>query len=76
MTKSKKKVIIIAAVILLIIMLFPIKLHYKDGGSVEYKALIYSVWDYHSLDGLRGTEVRIFELTVIDNTYYIDESVG
>lgn len=75
MSKSKKKAIIIAAAILLIIALFPIKFHYKDGGSVEYKALAYSVWDYHTLDGLRGTEVRIFGLRIIDNTYYTDGSV-
>lgn len=70
MSKSKKKAVIIAAVILLIIALFPVKFHYKDGGSVQYKAIAYSVWDYHTLDGLRGRTVDIFGLRIIDNTYY------
>lgn len=76
MTKSKKKAIIIAAAVILIITLFPIALRYKDGGSVEYKSLTYSVWNYHTLDGLRGIEVRILGLTIFDNTYYVNGSVG
>ena len=75
MSKSKKAVII-AAVILIIITLFPIPLYYKDGGSVEYRALAYSVCNYHTVEGLRGIEVMIFGLKVIDNTYYVNESVG
>lgn len=76
MIKSKKKAVIIAAAVILLIVLFPITLHYKDGGSVEYKSLTYSIWNYHTLDGLRGIEVRIFGLTIIDNTYYVNGSVG
>lgn len=41
--KSAKAVLICVAVI----MLFPIPLHLKDGGSVEYKSLTYTVTKYH-----------------------------
>lgn len=75
MTKRKKIAIIVIAAVIALVAMFPIKLHYKDGGSIEYKALTYSVWDYHTLDGLRGKEVRIFGIKVIDNTYYSDETL-
>ncbi len=39
----KKKVIIISVILLLLILLFPIKNHLKDGGTVEYKAILYKV---------------------------------
>lgn len=37
----KKKVIII--VVILFVLLFPIRLQLRDGGTVEYKALLYKV---------------------------------
>jgi uncharacterized membrane protein YdfJ with MMPL/SSD domain len=45
----KKKVIIIVVVIALLILLFPIRMQLKDGGSVKYKAILYSVTKVHSL---------------------------
>lgn len=39
----KKKVIIILVVIILLVLLFPIRNQLKDGGTVEYKALVYKV---------------------------------
>ncbi len=39
----KKKVIIVAIVIILLTLLFPIRNQLKDGGTVEYKALVYKV---------------------------------
>ena len=38
-----KKVIIILVAIILLVLLFPIKNQLKDGGTVEYKALVYKV---------------------------------
>ena len=37
----KKKVIIISVAIILVVLLFPIRNQLKDGGTVEYKALVY-----------------------------------
>lgn len=39
----KKKMIIIICIIIGIVMLIPIPNQLKDGGSVEYRALIYKV---------------------------------
>ena len=39
----KKKVIIILVAIILLVSLFPIRNQLKDGGTVEYKALVYKV---------------------------------
>lgn len=39
----KKKIIIISIVIILSVLLFPIRNQLKDGGTVEYQALVYKV---------------------------------
>lgn len=39
----KKKVIIISVAIILLVLLFPIRNQLKDGGTIEYKALVYKV---------------------------------
>ena len=39
----KKKVIRVLIVAILLILIFPIRLQLKDGGTVEYKALLYKV---------------------------------
>lgn len=70
----KKKIIII---IILVLMLIPIKFHLKDGGFIEYKAILYSVTKYHILNHKstkgydNGWKIKIFGLTIYDeiNTY-------
>ncbi len=39
----KKKVLIVIIVVVLFISLFPIRSQLKDGGTVEYKALVYKI---------------------------------
>ncbi len=39
----KKKVIIVILAVILLILLFPIRNQLKDGGTVEYKAILYKV---------------------------------
>ncbi|MEG1149901.1 MAG: hypothetical protein RSE17_01265 [Bacilli bacterium] len=39
----KKKAIIISIVVILMILLFPIRNQLKDGGTVEYQALLYKI---------------------------------
>lgn len=46
----KKKIIIIAIVVILFILLVPIPNHLKDGGTVEYQALIYQISKVHRLN--------------------------
>ena len=45
----KAKAIAIGLILLMFILLIPIPLRYKDGGTVEYRALLYSVYDVHRL---------------------------
>lgn len=72
---NKKKKIIrnLLIIIILIVLLFPIPLHYKDGGTVEYKSIVYSVTDYHSIHSaegeyLVGITVEVFGIEIFDNT--------
>ena len=62
-----KKAIIIILILVALILLFPIRGQFKDGGSVEYRAILYTVYDVHSLydDGSR-TEVRFVEGTIVE----------
>lgn len=46
----KKKVITIVIIIIALILLFPIPMKLKDGGSIKFQALLYSVTKYHKLD--------------------------
>lgn len=39
----KKKIIIISVAIILLVLLIPIRNQLKDGGTVEYKTLVYRV---------------------------------
>lgn len=72
--KNKKKLfVVIGIVILLIILLFPIKIKYKDGGSIEYKSLTYSIYNWHSIETNNqykcGKTISILGFDVYDNTY-------
>lgn len=67
-----KKIIIITLISL--ICLVPIKISYRDGGTIEYKALVYSVINHHSMRELNqyyvGLEVKILDFTVYENCDY------
>lgn len=52
----KKKIIIGVCVLIAVILLFPVRLQLKDGGTVEYKAILYKVSDVHSLTTLEEHE--------------------
>ena len=65
----KKKAIIIVCVLLAIVLLFPIPMRLRDGGTIQYKAILYTVSDVHSLaaveeqeDGKEFNEGIIIEL--------------
>lgn len=71
MSKKIRKIIII---VLAILFLFPIPIRYKDGGTVKYQAILYSVTDYHSLSLDKGydtgIEIKILGVTVYKNTTF------
>ncbi len=73
---GRKKVLIFGLCALLtIILLIPIPLHLKDGGTVVYQAVLYSVHKVHSMElvdselvYLEGTIVKILGIEVFNNT--------
>lgn len=75
----KKKIVVI---IILIIMLIPIKFGFKDGGTVEYKAVLYSVTKRHEISGppihptygyYIGTEVKILFFEVYSDVEFVPD---
>lgn len=76
---KKKMMIIICLVLAALVLLVPIPLRYKDGGTVSYNAVLYSVTKVHSItsryadDGELemghkvGTRVRVLLFLVYDD---------
>ena len=74
-----KKILLIGFIILiLVVLLFPVKLQYKDGGSVAYQSVVglYRVTDWHQMlpteEGKpmkykEGLSVEIFGREVYNN---------
>ena len=67
----------LAVILLAVILLVPVPRHYKDGGTVEYHAVLYQVIFWHTLATdekntyslnyyYDGTEIRILGFTVYD----------
>ena len=71
----KKKLKIIILLIIAIILLVPIPAHYRDGGTVKYNAVLWSVTKHHGITfdsagnaGYNtGTTVRILCFKVYSN---------
>ena len=79
----KIQIAVLAAVILLAVLCIPEHYELTDGGSVVYKAVLYRIDKWHSmqadtLDGqfvfLVGTTVEILGVTVYENVYFADGS--
>ena len=68
-----KKLLAGICMILALVFLIPVPLRLKDGGSVEYRAVLYSVTDVHrltpELEGgyLEGTVIEIWGIEVFNN---------
>ena len=80
MNAKKKRVLTVLAVIIAIVLLIPFPIHYKDGGTVDYEAVLYTVRKEHSIAGAPledeegyyiGTRVRVLFWTVYDNVRFI-----
>ena len=70
----KKKIIIVVAILIAAILLIPIPLRLKDGGTVKYQALLYSISDVHRLASTEndvcyedGIIIEILGLEVFNN---------
>ena len=45
----KKKIVMAVCIFVVIVLLIPIPMRMKDGGTVKYQAMLYSVSDVHRL---------------------------
>ena len=70
----KKRNVAIVCILLVIILLIPIPLRLKDGGTVEYKALVYSVSRVHRLAPIKaekeyeeGIIIKVLGIEVYNN---------
>lgn len=52
----KKKVIMVVIVVILLIILFPRTRYLNDGGTIEYKAILYKVSQVHRLISIEEME--------------------
>ena len=88
MKKKKLIIIIVIAAVVLALLLIPHKYLYKDGGTVEYSAALYSVTDYHAFADVFnengelqygykvGKVVKILGFVVSDDTHIEMEPTG
>ena len=75
---KSKKIAKIVIIIILLILLIPIPFKLKDGGTVEWKSLTYSISkvnSIYSIDDIRmgykkGVIIKIFNITVFNNSKY------
>ncbi len=88
----KKKIVIGIVVFVMLVLLIPIRLQMKDGGSVQYKAVLYSVTKYHQITmewddeneevadsgHLVGWGVEVLGLEIFNNVKYVSDrdSIG
>ena len=69
----KKKILITAIVVILLVILVPIPMRLRDGGTIEYKALIYTVSKVHKLNHNSASEydngiiIKIFGKEIYNN---------
>ena len=61
-----KKTIAIILILVALVLLVPIRGQFKDGGSVEYRAILYTVYKVHSLYGSPDTGMHFVEGTIVE----------
>ena len=64
----KKKILFIIGFLFAFILLFPVRGQIKDGGSVEYRAILYSVKDVHRIKSLEtpDEEMQFYEGLIVE----------
>lgn len=79
--KSRRKAWILLALVILA-MLIPLHRGYKDGGTVSYDAVLYSVTQRHEIAVQEhrrgyyiGTEVRILFWQVYDDVEFVPDDI-
>ncbi len=77
---KKKNILVIVIIILLIVLLIPFKINkLKDGGSIEFNSLLYSVTKYHKLapensdkEYIDGIGIKILGVEIFNSIEYSD----
>lgn len=71
---KKMRPFLIAILLILLVLLIPIPRYLKDGGTVEYKAVLYKVSNVHSLNSLEaekpyreGIIIEVFGIEIYNN---------
>lgn len=73
--KNKRIAILASAFVLFVFSIIPIPMHLKDGGTVVYKSILYSVENVHKLNAdmeyeqtyLKGIVIKILGIEVFNN---------
>lgn len=77
----KKKIIIITIIIIALILLIPIPFRLKDGGSIEFRALLYTITKYHKLapidentdsEHIDGISIEILGMEIYNSTHKVN----
>ena len=69
----KNKTLVVLIIVILFILLIPIPMYLNDGGTVEYKAILYKISNVHRLTGdlekeyEDGTIIEILGFEVFNN---------
>jgi len=67
----RKKILIVVIVAILLILLIPRPMYLNDGGTVEYRALLYTVTKYHRLAPTESRyidRIEILGVEIFNNT--------
>lgn len=80
MKKKKKALLCCCAALALLVCLIPERRLYKDGGTVEYRALLYRVTQWHAIieaatqieTTREGLEIQILSLTLYDGRRLVE----
>ena len=84
----KKKIVIGIVVFFMLVLLIPIPLRIKDGGSVQYKSVLYTVTKYHQLametnsedeelvdsGHLVGWGIKVLGVEIFNNVKYVSDT--
>ena len=79
----KNKIIMCCAIFVMLVLFIPIPMRLKDGGSVVYQAVLYSVKDVHSLNPdmesgapyKEGIVIKVLGVKIFDNVHDVYAAV-
>lgn len=70
----KKKVMLGIVIVVILLLLIPIPMRLKDGGSIEFRAVLYTITKYHKIDlnsekgYIDGIGIKILGKEIYNNT--------